>query len=246
MPALVYFDQVSKTFTNSLEAVRSFSLEIDAGERVSLLGPSGCGKTTLLRMLAGLETPSSGEITIDLRNDANIGFVFQSPTLLPWKTVFENVWSPLQIQGISKAQAETNILDLLQRVELSEFKDAYPRELSGGMQMRVSIARALVMKPRLLLMDEPFAALDEMTRFKLNDLLLEQQELEKFALLFVTHSVFESAYLCDRVAIMSPRPGTLHKIVNTATNKKRDETYRTSRTYIDKCREISDHLREAV
>ncbi len=246
MPSIATLKQVSKTFDNGVEAVRLFSMDVAMGERVSLLGPSGCGKTTVLRMLAGLETPSEGTISIDLEDAGQIGFVFQSPTLLPWKTVFENIWAPLQLQGVSKAEAQTDIEDLLQRVDLSDFRDAYPRELSGGMQMRVSIARALVMKPNLLLMDEPFAALDEMTRFKLNDLLLEQQRLEQFALLFVTHSVFESAYLCDRVAIMTNRPGTLHTIVDASTEDVRSEAYRTSRAYIDKCREISTHLHEAV
>jgi NitT/TauT family transport system ATP-binding protein len=246
MPKIAVLNQVSKTFDNGVEAVQSLSLDIAVGERLSLLGPSGCGKTTVLRMLAGLETPSGGDISIN-RDDADqIGFVFQSPTLLPWKTVFENVWSPLQLRGVSKAEAQSEIEDLLERVYLADFKDAYPRELSGGMQMRVSIARALVMKPKLLLMDEPFAALDEMTRFKLNDLLLEQQKREQFALLFVTHSVFESAYLCDRVAIMTNRPGRLHRIVDTSSKEVRDETYRTSRAYIDICREISGHLQEAV
>ena len=245
MSPLVSFNNVSKTFENGVEAVRSFSMDVSSGERVSLLGPSGCGKTTVLRMLAGLEVPSSGQIKSDLADSANIGFVFQTPTLLPWKTVFENVWSPIQLQGISKSSAKTEIDDLLHRVDLYDFKDAYPRELSGGMQMRVSIARSLVMKPKLLLMDEPFAALDEMTRFKLNDVLLEQQKLEQFALLFVTHSVFESAYLCDRVAIMTNRPGTLHSTVDARTSTERNDKYRTSRAYIDTCRDISAQLHEA-
>ena len=245
MPTIAALNQVSKVFDNGVEAVQSFSLDVAMGERLSLLGPSGCGKTTVLRMLAGLEVPSNGKISIQSKDACQIGFVFQSPTLLPWKTAFENIWSPLQLRGISKTEAQADIKELLERVDLSEFKDAYPKELSGGMQMRVSIARALVMKPKLLLMDEPFAALDEMTRFKLNDLLLEQQRLEQFALLFVTHSVFESAYLCDRVAIMTKRPGTLHTIVDTSSKAIRNETYRTSRTYIDKCREISTHLHEA-
>ncbi len=245
MSSLVSFNNVSKTFENGVEAVRSFSMNISSGEKVSLLGPSGCGKTTVLRMLASLEVPSAGQIEIGLEKNANIGFVFQTPTLLPWKTVFENVWSPLQLQGITKSEAKAEIEDLLHRIGLFAFKDAYPRELSGGMEMRVSIARSLVMKPKLLLMDEPFAALDEMTRFKLNDLLLEQQQLEKFALIFVTHSVFESAYLCDRVAIMTNRPGSLHCAVDTGTSQVRNNDYRTSRSYIDKCREISRKLHEA-
>lgn len=245
MKTIATLDRVSKIFANGVEAIQDFSLDLSEGERVSLLGPSGCGKSTILRILSDLETASSGKVAIDNGHDATISFVFQNPTLLPWKNVFDNVHAPLQLRGVSREDARGRIERILHQVELDEFQEAYPRELSGGMQMRVSIARALVTNPTLLLMDEPFAALDEITRFRLNDLLLERQHESAFSLLFVTHSVFESVYLCDRVAVMTPRPGKVHAIIDTSTGETRSENYRTSRAYIDLCRNVSDALRLA-
>ncbi len=244
--AAAKFRNVSKIFNSGIEAVAGFDLDVSQGERVSLLGPSGCGKSTLLRILAGLETASGGDVICAARDRGALGFVFQNPTLLPWKSVFDNIWTPLQLQGQSRAASRDQIMRLLQQVELDGFADALPATLSGGMQMRVSIARALVTDPDILLMDEPFAALDEMTRHRLNDLLLKRQARDGFALLFVTHSVFESVYLCDRVAVMTPRPGRLFGSVDTSTMSERNADYRTSRGFIDRCRAVSDMLRGAA
>ncbi|MEM8749690.1 MAG: ABC transporter ATP-binding protein [Pseudomonadota bacterium] len=237
---------IGKTFENGLVALDDISLDLHDGERLGLLGASGCGKSTVLRILAGLDQPTSGDVDIPAHGRESLSYVFQSPTLLPWKTVFNNVLMPLQLRGDNNEAAHRDVEAILERVELSEFHDAYPNQLSGGMQMRVSIARALVTKPTLLLMDEPFAALDEITRFRLNDLLLEQQARESCALLFVTHSVFESVYLCDRVAVMSPRPGRVVEIVDTSTDMERNSDYRTSKAYVDACARVSAALHSAM
>ena len=179
------------------------------GEFLSLLGPSGCGKSTALRIIAGLSEPSRGTVTGGDGEGAGrgIGFVFQEPTLMPWATVFGNVFLPLKLAGRDRAASAPRVMETLARVGLADFADAYPRELSGGMRMRVSIARALVTAPRMLLMDEPFAALDEITRFKLNDDLIALWRELRMTVVFVTHSVFESVYLSQRIVVMTARPG---------------------------------------
>ena len=198
--ALVAMKDVSKVFSSGTVALTGMSLTVNGGEFVSLLGPSGCGKSTALRIIAGLGDTTSG--TIDWPSsrinskglpEGDISFVFQEPTLMPWATVFGNVYLPLKLRGVSKNAAYDDIMAALTRVGLKDFVDAYPRELSGGMKMRVSIARALVTKPKLLLMDEPFAALDEITRQKLNDDVLRLWKETGITVIFVTHSVFESA-----------------------------------------------------
>ena len=201
---------VGKVFSNGVTALSDVDLTIREGDFLSLLGPSGCGKSTALRLIAGLSTPTSG--VLDWRGSgafdrSNIGFVFQEPTLLPWANVFDNVWLPLRLKGVSRAKAAPAVMEMLARVHLTGFENAVPRELSGGMKMRVSIARAMVTKPRVLLMDEPFAALDEITRFKLNNDLLELWQDERFTVVFVTHSVFESVFLSNRIVVMAARPG---------------------------------------
>ena len=180
---------------------------------MSLLGPSGCGKSTVLRIIAGLGAPTSGHVdwprsTGGRSNRPNnaIGFVFQEPTLMPWATVFNNVWLPLKLAGQSKSQSRERVMEALESVGLADFANAYPRELSGGMKMRVSIARALVPRPQLLLMDEPFAALDEITRHKLNNDIIRLKERYGWTVIFVTHSVFESVYLSNRIVVMAARP----------------------------------------
>ena len=173
-PPLVRLGGVSKTFANGTEALSGVDLDIRRGEFLSLLGPSGCGKSTILRLLAGLTGPSRGAIDW-LSTNHDLGFVFQEPTLMPWANVFDNVWLPLRLNGVSKASARPLVEEMLAKVGLAGFDRAYPRELSGGMKMRVSIARALVTRPAVLLMDEPFAALDEITRMKLNDDLVAAQ-----------------------------------------------------------------------
>ena len=202
----------------SVEALRDVSLSIDAGDFIVLLGPSGCGKSTLLRLIAGLDQPDAGSLTWDAGNQpapGEIGYVFQDATLLPWASAADNVFLPLRLGGVPHQQAMPQVHEALHRVGLNGFEAARPRQLSGGMRMRVSIARALVTRPRLLLMDEPFAALDEFTRHKLQeDLLSLWQELH-CTVVFVTHSVYEAAFLARRIVLMTPRPGQIdHEIAS--------------------------------
>jgi NitT/TauT family transport system ATP-binding protein len=228
------------------------SLDIAQGEFLSLLGPSGCGKSTVLRIIAGLGDTTSGTIAwpgVGLDADhpqREIGFVFQEPTLMPWATVFNNVWLPLRLRRIGKQTARTEIMDALGMVGLEKFADSYPRELSGGMKMRVSIARALVTRPKLLLMDEPFAALDEITRFKLNDDLLHLWEKFGWTVIFVTHSVFESVYLSERIVVMAARPGRVVEDLRIDAPYPRGEEFRTSAPYNEYCRRTSDALHRAI
>jgi NitT/TauT family transport system ATP-binding protein len=240
---------VGKAFSNGVTALRDVNLTIREGDFLSLLGPSGCGKSTALRIIAGLSSPTSG--LLDWRGSAsagraNIGFVFQEPTLMPWASVFDNVWLPLRLRGISRAKAEPAIREMLERVRLSGFDKAVPRELSGGMKMRVSIARGLVTKPRLLLMDEPFAALDEITRFRLNNDLLDLWRDERFTVVFVTHSVFESVFLSNRIVVMAARPGRVFEELAVEAGYPRDEAFRTSPEYAALCRRASDVLVGAI
>jgi NitT/TauT family transport system ATP-binding protein len=214
---MLRIESVGRRF-GAVEALRDVSLEIGAGDFVALLGPSGCGKTTLLRMIAGLEQPDTGRLIWDAGHQptqGEIGFVFQDATLLPWATATDNVFLPLRLRGMAREQAMPLVQAALERVGLHGFADSRPRQLSGGMRMRVSIARALVTRPRLLLMDEPFAALDEFTRHKLQeDLLALWQELG-CTIVFVTHSVYEAAFLARRIVLMTPRPGRIdHEIAS--------------------------------
>jgi len=212
-PPIVALRGVGKTFANGTQALDRLDLEVRSGEFLSVLGPSGCGKSTALRLIAGLSEPSRGTIAWGTgaeppagRGPHDIGFVFQEPTLMPWATVERNVALPLRLRGAAASGAQ-RIAAAIDRVGLSDFRHVYPRALSGGMKMRVSIARALVTDPKLLLMDEPFAALDEITRFKLNDDLLSLWQMLGKTVVFVTHSVFESVYLSQRIVVMTPRPG---------------------------------------
>lgn len=205
----------------SLEALRDVSLDIGAGDFVTLLGPSGCGKSTLLRLIAGLDQPDAGQLIWDEGHQprpGEIGFVFQDATLLPWASASDNVYLPLRIADVPRDQAMPRIREALNRVGLTGFEASRPRQLSGGMRMRVSIARALVTRPRLLLMDEPFAALDEFTRHRLQeDLLTLWQEL-RCTVVFVTHSIYEAAFLARRIVLMTPRPGRIdHELASPLT-----------------------------
>jgi len=204
--SLLALNGIAKRFDNGTEALSQLSFHVTDGEFVSLLGPSGCGKSTALRLIAGLIAPDSGVIEW---NNARpeMGFVFQEPTLMPWAGALANARLPLDLKKIPRVESEARATRALARMGLQDFVHAYPRELSGGMKMRVSIARALAASPRLLLMDEPFAALDEPTRQALNDDLLRLSREDGITVIFVTHSVMESAYLSDRVLVMSPRPG---------------------------------------
>ena len=236
---------VGKTFERGTVALEALDLEVREGEFVSLLGPSGCGKSTALRIVAGLSTASKG--IVEWPNGAGqIGFVFQEPTLMPWADVGANVRLPLKLADADEALARAAVMQSLDRVGLASFADAFPRELSGGMKMRASIARALVTEPQLLLMDEPFAALDEITRFKLNnDLLAVWQELRR-TVIFVTHSVFESVYLSQRIVVMTPRPGRVFTEITIDAPYPRDERFRTSPDYAGFCRQVAEALSKAM
>lgn len=203
--------QVARLFA-SLEALRDVSLRIEPGDFVALLGPSGCGKSTLLRLIAGLDQPDSGALIWDdgrAPSPGDIGFVFQDPTLLPWASAADNVFLPLRLRGFSRTRAAPEVNAALTQVGLQGFENARPRQLSGGMRMRVSLARALVTQPKLLLMDEPFAALDEFTRHKLQEDLLSVWQARRCTIVFVTHSIYEAAFLARRIALMTPRPGRI-------------------------------------
>jgi NitT/TauT family transport system ATP-binding protein len=239
---------VGKAFPNGTEALAGVDLDVAAGEFVALLGPSGCGKSTALRIVAGLSEPTAGRVEWDetLPQARRLGFVFQEPTLMPWATVFNNVRLPLELTRTASSDADERVRAALDRVGLSAFRDAYPRELSGGMRMRVSIARALVTEPRLLLMDEPFAALDEITRFKLNDDLLRMWQALRTTIVFVTHSVFESVYLANRIVIMAARPGRVFTELVVNAPYPRDANFRTSSDYAAFCRRASEALAQAM
>ncbi|HEY5215671.1 MAG TPA: ABC transporter ATP-binding protein [Pseudolabrys sp.] len=242
-PTVVSLRNVGKTFKSGTVALDDFNLDVRAGEFVALLGPSGCGKSTALRIIAGLSTASAGAVE---GPEGKIGFVFQEPTLMPWADVAANVRLPLTLTHADEAQSRDAVTQALARVGLADFAAAYPRELSGGMKMRASIARALVTEPELLLMDEPFAALDEITRFKLNnDLLSVWQELRR-TVVFVTHSVFESVYLSQRIVVMTPRPGRVFTEIAIPAPYPRDERFRTSADYAGFCRLVSEALGQAM
>jgi NitT/TauT family transport system ATP-binding protein len=234
---------VDKAYSNGVVALKGLDLSIQEGEFVSLLGPSGCGKSTVLRLIAGLGDKSAGSIEWSSVQH-EIGFVFQDPTLMPWATVFDNIYLPLRVRGIKKAESKSKVERAMEQVGLAGFGGAYPRELSGGMRMRVSIARALVAEPKILLMDEPFAALDEITRFKLNDDLLALWASQRWTVVFVTHSVFESVYLSSRILVMSSRPGRVQSEIPLP--EKREASFRTSAAYADQCRTVSARLAEAM
>ena len=249
---LVRLERVGKTFANGTVALRGLDLAIGEHEFVSLLGPSGCGKSTVLRLIAGLGRVSAGRILWApgaggqraARRD--IGFVFQEPTLMPWATVWGNVYLPLRLGHLGRRAAAPRVEAALAMVGLEGFARAYPRELSGGMKMRVSIARALITEPRLLLMDEPFASLDEITRLRLNDDLLRLWQAQSWTVVFVTHSVYESVYLSSRIAVMAARPGQVVGEIEVEAPYPRSEAFRTSQPYNEVCRRVSAKLHEAM
>jgi NitT/TauT family transport system ATP-binding protein len=238
---------VTKTYDSGVKALGPIDLDVRRGEFVSLVGPSGCGKSTALRLIAGLSSPTSGTVEVARRSTQaraghSIGFVFQEPTLMPWARVRDNVRLPLKLEKVPAAQADARVADALTQVGLAEFAAAYPRELSGGMKMRVSLARALVTDPDILLMDEPFAALDEITRFRLNDDLLSLWRNLRKTVIFVTHSVFESVFLSQRVIVMTARPGRIGAEFRIDAAEPRGEDFRTSAVYARYCRTVSNAL----
>lgn len=245
--ALVSLHGVGKTFPNGVTALARFDLDVREGETLTLLGPSGCGKSTVLRLISGLAQPSVGAITWrEAQAGRDIGFVFQEPTLLPWANAFDNVYLPLRLEGVSRAAALPRVEEALARVGLSDFARALPRELSGGMKMRCAIARALVTRPALILMDEPFAALDEVTRFKLSDDLIALKRDLNATIVFVTHSVFESAYLSTRIVVMSKDRGKIVEEIDIDPSLPRDAEFRTSENFSQISRRASRALRAAM
>jgi NitT/TauT family transport system ATP-binding protein len=246
---VVRLSGVGKHFANGTVAIERLDLDVRAGEFLTLLGPSGCGKSTALRLIASLSEPTHGTVTWQngaSAADGNLGFVFQEPTLMPWATVAGNVALPLKLKGGDPADISARVTEALERVGLGGFATSYPRELSGGMKMRVSIARALVTNPKVLLMDEPFAALDEITRFKLNNDLMAVASSLRMTVVFVTHSVFESAFLSNRIVVMTPRPGRVSTELTIDAPYPRTEAFRTSPEYAALCRRTSEALSEAM
>ncbi len=230
---------VYKSEGKEVTALTSVSMDIQKGEFISLLGPSGCGKTTLLRVMADLLQPTSGEITVggvspkEARLRQRYGIVFQSAVLYDWRTVLKNVMLPLEVMHIPKEDRKKKAMQMLDLVGLSKFADSYPSELSGGMQQRVGIARALAIKPEILLMDEPFSALDEFTREKLHDDLLRIWRKTNKTVVFVTHNIAESVFLSDRICVLSPHPGRLSAIIDVDLPRPRTQEMKNSKEFTD-------------
>lgn len=243
--AAIALRNVSFAYLNGLAALAPVSLAVQKGEFVALIGPSGCGKSTLLRLVAGLLAPGNGEIVrADDLSAQGMAFVFQSPALMPWADVATNVRLPLALAG--SADADARVEHALELVGLREFRAAHPRELSGGMQMRVSIARALATQPRLLLMDEPFAALDEITRNKMDGDLQRLWMSEALTVLFVTHSIYEAVFLSTRIVVMSARPGRIVGELAIDEPHPRDAAFRASERFARYCVEAGALLNEAM
>ena len=244
-PAIT-INNVNKVYANGTVALQDMNLTIDEGEFISLVGPSGCGKSTALRLIAGLGKMNSGTINLGGNQQPELAFVFQEAALMPWANVVENVRLPLKLAGVSPHKSRATVQEVLNLVGLAGFERNYPRELSGGMKMRVSIARALVTQPSTMLMDEPFGALDEMTRSKLNGELLNLWRQKRWTVVFVTHNIYEAVYLSNRVIVMAPRPGRVVADVAIEAPYPRTEEFRTSRLCNDYCREVATLLAEAV
>lgn len=244
-PAIALHD-INKVYRNGTVALAGVNLNIHPTEFVSLVGPSGCGKSTVLRIIAGLGQQTSGWLDwADQSSAQDLAFVFQEAALMPWATVLDNVHLPLKLQGKSRRSVRSDIQEALNMVHLEGFERAYPRELSGGMKMRVSIARALVTKPNVLLMDEPFGALDEMTRSNLNDEVLRLWREKQWTVVFVTHNIYEAVYLSTRVVVMAARPGRVVAEIPIDAPYPRDQ-FRMSPLFNEYCQEISAQLAGAA
>jgi NitT/TauT family transport system ATP-binding protein len=239
---LLDFDDVSMTFPDGTPALQNISFSINAGEFVTVVGPSGCGKSTLLRIAANLEANTGGSCSVDRDS---IGYVFQDPTLMPWRTVQRNIELIAELHKVPKAERKTLAEEAISLVGLNGFEDKYPRQLSGGMKMRASLARSLVMKPSVFLFDEPFGALDEITRERLNDEVLDLFQSEDFAGLFITHSISEAVYMSTKVLVMSSRPGRIIAEFDIPFGKNRTHELRYQPKFAELCGEISKALRGA-
>ncbi|MGG3574640.1 ABC transporter ATP-binding protein [Bacillus gobiensis] len=248
--ALVELNHVSKIYASGKTAVQNVNLTIKENEFISFVGPSGCGKSTIFKMIAGLIEPTNGSLKIfgeeKGQNTSDIGFVFQDATLLPWRTVLQNVMLPLEFFPLNKSEKQEKAYEALELVGLKDYGKSLPRELSGGMRMRVSIARALVAKPKLLLMDEPFGALDEITRQNLQSELLRIWESEKMTVLFITHNVFESVYLSTKVAVMTGSPGKIESVLDVPIPFPREDETRSTHAFSDMVAKVSRHLKSTV
>jgi NitT/TauT family transport system ATP-binding protein len=251
MPAVEVLS-VEKTYPNGTQALLPVNLTVQEGEFITLLGPSGCGKSTLLKMVAGLLAPSDGRLLLWRKpvqqiesTGHRLSFVFQEATLMPWASVMANVRLPLDLAGVPRAQAEARVREALKMVGLEKFETNLPRELSGGMQMRVSIARGLVTEPTLLLMDEPFGALDEITRNRLDSDLLGLWQARKLTVIFVTHSIYEAVYLSNRVVVMAARPGRIVDEVVIDEPYPRSADFRVSTTFSQYAKRLQDSLLRA-
>lgn len=254
---VITIQHVDKIFTSNdgstVQALKDINLEVQSGEFISFIGPSGCGKSTLLRLIANLIEPTDGSITVnghsprEARLKRQYGFIFQNATLYEWRTVLKNVQLPLEVMKYSRRERDERAHRMLELVELGEFANHYPWQLSGGMQQRVSIARALAFEPNLLLMDEPFGALDEMTRERLNnELLAIWREIPSMTVLFVTHNISEAVYLSSRVVVMSPRPGQIVDVVELDLPRPRTAETMESERYFHYINEVRHLLREAT
>jgi NitT/TauT family transport system ATP-binding protein len=245
----VSMTNLSKTYPNGTIALQDVNLTIQEGEFLCFVGPSGCGKSTIFKIITGLSKPSKGSLDVfgttpkEARKQSDIAFVFQDHTLLPWSTVEANVKLPLELRGVDKKTQQQEAERVLELVGLKDYMKVLPRQLSGGMKMRVSIARALISRPKLLLMDEPFGALDEITRQTLQmELLNIWQQDKSMTVLFVTHNVFESVFLSTSVVVMTPRPGKISARIDIPVPFPRDETYRTTTQFSDLVRIVNDAL----
>ena len=241
---------VSKRYGDGSLVLDAVNIEIAKGEFVSIVGPSGCGKSTVLKLISGLTPPTSGRIQIDGMTPKNareiVSYIFQDATLLPWRTVRQNVGLGVELDRAASPQRRAKPAELLELVGLTRVAAAYPRELSGGMKMRVSIARALATSPRLLLMDEPFAALDEMTRDRLNEEVLRLREEQKWTAVFVTHSVTEAVFLSTRIIVLKPNPGRVHACFQVCLPTPRTAALRTTPEFDALVLQVSHALREAL
>jgi NitT/TauT family transport system ATP-binding protein len=235
---------INKIYPNGTLALQNLNLTVNQGEFVTLVGPSGCGKSTILRLIANLDKPSKGNLNWHKDDDNKLAFVFQEPALMPWCTVFENINLPLKLAKINPRQARLKCSEVIELVGLPGCENVYPRELSGGMKMRVSIARALVTEPNIMLMDEPFGALDDMTRTKLNSDLLRLWQQKNWTVIFVTHNISEAVFLSNRVIFMASSPGRILGEIKINAPYPRNEDFRTSRLCNEYCQEISSYFQE--